>query len=134
MDKEVDTRLKELYHRIHRGYTLTMRDLLFLSEHDPECYVRIYRHIVLEKKADETKQLPAPVKQEELCFSTPYIHRVDTFARMLQNLQIEEDLVVGIKGTDVLDLIQEEAHPSVVENRYQYFNSYEPESVLNATV
>ena len=57
-----DTRLVNIYIKIHNKRTLTMEDLKYLSKYDPECFEKTCRNIVY--KIPETKEILQPETQE----------------------------------------------------------------------
>lgn len=53
-----DTRLVNIYIKIHNKRTLTMEDLKYLSKYDPECFEKTCKNIVY--KIPEAKELLQP--------------------------------------------------------------------------
>ena len=57
-----DTRLVNIYIKIHNNRTLTMDDLKYLSKYDPECFEKTCKNIVY--KIPETKEILQPRKTQ----------------------------------------------------------------------
>lgn len=60
---EKDTRLVNIYIKIHNKRTLTMDDLKYLSKYDPECFEKTCKNIVY--KMPETKEILQPKAEQE---------------------------------------------------------------------
>lgn len=58
-----DTRLVNIYIKIHNNRTLTMDDLKYLSKYDPECFEKTCKNIVY--KMPETKEILQPTQTQE---------------------------------------------------------------------
>ncbi len=58
-----DTRLVNIYIKIHNKRTLTVEDLKYLSKYDPECFEKTCKNIVY--KMPETKEIMQPALQQE---------------------------------------------------------------------
>lgn len=58
-----DTRLVNIYLKIHNKHTLTVDDLKYLSKYDPECFEKTCKNIVY--KIPETKQILEPSHTQE---------------------------------------------------------------------
>ncbi len=58
-----DTRLVNIYIKIHNKRTLTMEDLKYLSKYDPECFEKTCKNIVY--KMPEAKEVLQPKKSQE---------------------------------------------------------------------
>lgn len=60
-----DTRLVNIYIKIHNKRTLTMEDLKYLSKYDPECFEKTCKNIVY--KMPEVKEVlqPKPEKNQK---------------------------------------------------------------------
>lgn len=57
-----DTRLVNIYIKIHNKHTLTVEDLKYLSKYDPECFEKTCKNIVY--KMPETKEILQPAQKE----------------------------------------------------------------------
>lgn len=58
-----DTRLVNIYIKIHNKHTLTVEDLKYLSKYDPECFEKTCKNLVY--KMPEAKKLLQPEKEPE---------------------------------------------------------------------
>ncbi len=58
-----DTRLVNIYIKIHNKRTLTVEDLKYLSKYDPECFEKTCKNIVY--KMPETKEILQPASRQE---------------------------------------------------------------------
>ena len=58
-----DTRLVNIYIKIHNKRTLTMEDLKYLSKYDPECFEKTCKNIVY--KMPEAKEVLQPKKSQD---------------------------------------------------------------------
>lgn len=58
-----DTRLVNIYIKIHNNRTLTMDDLKYLSKYDPECFEKTCKNIVY--KIPETEEILQPKRTRE---------------------------------------------------------------------
>lgn len=61
---EKDTRLINIYLKIHRKETLTMHDLGYLAQFDPECFEKTCKNVVYN--IPETKPIMVPEAAEAL--------------------------------------------------------------------
>lgn len=59
-----DTRLVNIYLKIHNKKTLTMDDLGYLAEYDPECFAKTCKNVVYN--IPETKSIMEPSHSEAL--------------------------------------------------------------------
>lgn len=59
-----DTRLINIYLKIHNKKTITMDDLRYLAEHDPECFEKTCKNVVYN--IPEVKPIMEPVVSEVL--------------------------------------------------------------------
>lgn len=62
---EKDTRLVNIYLKIHNKKMLTMDDLAYLAEYDPECFVKTCKNVVYN--IPEAKPIIEPAALEALC-------------------------------------------------------------------
>lgn len=127
-----ERRLKELYERIERGHSITLNDLVFLSEHDVECYTKTYQALVLDGPEEIVTPKETPAPATNMITMTAQQH-VDEIIDILRKVGIREDVMKRMNAQDVLELLEEKAVEAAPENdRYEYFNSYEPKTLLNA--
>lgn len=131
MDQE--KRLKNLYYRIYKNYSLTMDDLLFLADHDRECYVKAYRHIVLDAPADRIFHKNIEIKEAPVTFDEDYRKRVAMVISKMRENRVSSDIITGVRPAAVVALIQEpQEDPSPQSRRYQYYSMTEPACLVNA--
>lgn len=127
-----ERRLKELYERIERGRCITLNDLVFLSEHDADCYTKTYQALVLDGPEEMVAPKEVPNSSANMITMTVQQH-VDEIIDILRKVGIREDVMKRMNAQDVLELLEEKAVEVAPENdRYEYFNSYEPKTLLNA--
>ncbi len=103
-----DTRLVNIYIKIHNKRTLTMEDLKYLSKYDPECFEKTCKNIVY--KMPETKGIlqPKAASETSLVASTPIPlmekpvpdqHQIE---KVLSNLGKMEELPVKAVSSDAV--------------------------------
>ncbi len=127
-----ERRLKELYERIERGHSITLNDLVFLSEHDVDCYTKTYQALVLDGPEELVVQKEPAAPAPNMITMTVQQH-VDEIIDILRKVGIREDVVQRVSTQEVMELLEEKVTATVPENdRYEYFNSYEPTTLLNA--
>lgn len=106
-----DTRLVNIYIKIHNKRTLTMEDLKYLSKYDPECFEKTCRNMVY--RMPETKEILQPKPQEEPkqlpelppVFEKPPVDK-QQIESVLANLKKMERLPVEeVDAEDVRDLL-----------------------------
>lgn len=61
---EKDTRLINIYLKIHNKKALTMKDLCYLAEYDPECFKKTCKNVVYN--IPETKSIMEPAASDSL--------------------------------------------------------------------
>lgn len=66
-----DTRLVNIYIKIHNKNTLTMEDLKYLSKYDPDCFEKTCRNIVYQLPETEEILQPKTVEDTSLLQSSP---------------------------------------------------------------
>lgn len=102
-----DTRLINIYLKIHNKRTLTMDDLGYLAEYDPECFEKTCKNIVY--KIPEIKAIMEPDIQEVLAdepepeFSE--WQSIDIILENLKRLEIEDFPVANIDTDTVKSLL-----------------------------
>lgn len=106
-----DTRLVNIYIKIHNKHTLTMEDLKYLSKYDPECFEKTCRNMVY--RMPETKEILQPESKEETkqppdpppVFEKPPVDK-EQIESVLANLkQMEKLPVEEVNAEDVKDLL-----------------------------
>ena len=60
---EKDTRLVNIYIKIHNKHTLTVEDLKYLAKYDPECFEKTCKNLVY--RLPETREILQPEKEEQ---------------------------------------------------------------------
>lgn len=84
-----NTRLFNIYLKIHNKKTLTMDDLAYLAEYDRECFVKTCRNVVYnipEAKPIMESEAPEAVKTEQ----EPEIFERKNIEKILANLKLLE--------------------------------------------
>ncbi len=128
-----DTRLVNIYIKIHNKHTLTMEDLRYLSQYDPECFEKTCKNIVY--KMPETKEILQPETEKELPAPLPpimekqppdeqQINAVLSNLRQMEELPIADvdaDTVKGLLGNLYMELL----FPH--NDRQQFFNMADEE-------
>lgn len=133
---EQEKRLKNLYWRIHSGYSLTMNDLLFLAEFDPVCFIKTYSHVVLNEPVERIWD--KPIEEIAMPFASSAElnqQNIDLLISQIKAGTITSDVMRAIGVPTVLSLIEE--HEEVLNpqtRQYQYYNVLEPQQLLNAQV
>ncbi|MCI8482719.1 MAG: hypothetical protein HFH41_00090 [Lachnospiraceae bacterium] len=116
---EKDTRLVNIYIKIHNKHTLTMEDLKYLSKYDPECFEKTCKNLVykmpetkeiLQPEPEEPKQTPPPPIFEKNPIDGQKIEDVLANLRQmeLKELPVEEvdaDEVKGLLGNLYMELL-----------------------------
>ena len=104
-----DTRLINIYLKIHHKRSLTMDDLGYLAEYDPECFEKTCKNIVY--KIPEIKSIMAPDTSEILAYEPelePELFEWQSIEKILENLkrlEIEEFPVTNIDTDTVKSLL-----------------------------
>ena len=62
---EKDTRLVNIYLKIYNKRSLTIDDLRYLAEHDPECFEKTCKNVVYNLPQSKPIVDPEPVQQEK---------------------------------------------------------------------
>lgn len=106
-----DTRLVNIYIKIHNKRTLTVEDLKYLSKYDPECFEKTCKNIVykmpetkeiLQPKAKEEKQLPKPPIFEKAPTDK---QRIEAVLSNLKQMELKELPVEGLEADEVKELL-----------------------------
>lgn len=112
---EKDTRLINIYLKIHNKKILTMEDLGYLAEYDPECFEKTCKNVVYNMPEIKTIMEPAvsePVHEEP----KPEPSERQKIERILENLKrmeiddfsaanIDTDKVKGLLGNLYMELL-----------------------------
>lgn len=81
-----DTRLVNIYLKIHHKKTLTMDDLAYLAEYDPECFAKTCQNVVYN--IPETKPIMEPAAGEEPDHAVPSgFSERQSIEKILENLK-----------------------------------------------
>ncbi len=106
-----DTRLVNIYIKIHNKRTLTVEDLKYLSKYDPECFEKTCRNIVyklpktkeiLQPKAKEEKQPPKPPIFEKIPTDK---QRIEEVLANLRQMELKELPVDDVRADEVKELL-----------------------------
>lgn len=110
MSKETkDTRLINIYLKIHNKKTLLWDDLRYLAKYAPECFEKTCHNLVYN--APEAKTLMEPVvSAEPVCEKEEYIQpterqKIEQVLNNLKHLDSEEFLVGNIDANSVKSLL-----------------------------
>ncbi|MBE5882642.1 MAG: hypothetical protein E7289_10135 [Lachnospiraceae bacterium] len=63
---EKDTRLVNIYLKIHNKRPITIDDLRYLAEHDPECFEKTCKNVVYNLPQSRPIMVPEPAQRSEL--------------------------------------------------------------------
>ena len=108
-----DTRLVNIYIKIHNKRTLTLEDLKYLSKYDPECFEKTCKNIVY--KMPETEEVlqpaavqkpftplrPVPIMEKPL----PDQKRIETVLANLGKMEKEELPIPEVDAETVKELL-----------------------------
>lgn len=112
---EKDTRLINIYLKIHNKKILTMEDLGYLAEYDPECFEKTCKNVVYN--IPETKSIMEPTTSESLNEEPkPELSDRQNIEKILENLKrmeindfsvanIDTDKVKGLLGNLYMELL-----------------------------
>lgn len=102
-----DTRLVNIYLKIHNKKPLTMDDLGYLAEFAPECFEKTCRNVVYN--IPETKPIMEPVEvevREEKCEPEPSKQQsIEQVLENLKRLEIDDFPVADIDADKVKSLL-----------------------------
>jgi len=116
---EKDTRLINIYLKIHHKRTLTMHDLSYLAQYDPECFEKTCKNVVYnipETKPIMVPDIPEPVKEEQEPAPEPERSEWQGIEKVLENLKhlemhdfpvadIDADKVKSLLGNLYMELL-----------------------------
>ncbi len=81
-----DTRLVNIYLKINNKRTITMDDLAYLAEYDPECFAKTCKNVVYN--IPETKPIMEPITAEPLNTELkPELSERQSIEKILENLK-----------------------------------------------
>lgn len=102
-----DTRLINIYLKIHNKRTLTMDDLAYLAEYDPECFEKTCKNIVY--KIPEIKSIMEPdiseISEHEPEPELSEWQSIDIILENLKRLEIEDFPIADIDTDTVKSLL-----------------------------
>lgn len=102
-----DTRLINIYLKIHNKRTLTMDDLSYLAEYDPECFEKTCKNIVY--KIPEIKSIMEPdiseISEHEPEPELSEWQSIDIILENLKRLEIEDFPIADIDTDTVKSLL-----------------------------
>ena len=107
-----DTRLINIYLKIHNKQTITLDDLGYLAEHDPECFEKTCRNVVynvpkvkpvMELKVSEA--LREEPKQEVSDGQNSDWQNISKILENLKRLEINEFPVADIDAGEIKNLL-----------------------------
>ncbi len=109
---EKDTRLVNIYIKIHNKHTLTMEDLKYLSKYDPECFEKTCRNIaykmpeaskILQPKGHEDEAVAAlpPIMEKAI----PDKEKIEKVLSNLGKMEREEFPVPEVNTETVKELL-----------------------------
>ena len=107
---EKDTRLVNIYIKIHNKRSLTMEDLKYLSKYDPECFEKTCKNIVY--KMPETKEILQPESETKpkepppiLEKSPPDAQQINAVLDNLRQMELKELPIAEVDADTVKDLL-----------------------------
>ena len=107
-----DTRLVNIYIKIHNKHTLTVEDLKYLSKYDPECFEKTCKNIVY--KMPETKEIlqPAQKERQEVPELPPVFEKtppdkqqIQAVLANLRQMELKEFPIENINTEEVKELL-----------------------------
>ena len=105
-----DTRLVNIYIKIHNKHTLTMEDLKYLSKYDPECFEKTCKNIVY--KMPETKEILQPESEMQpqelppiLEKSPPDEQQINAVLDNLRQMEMKELPIAEVDADTVKELL-----------------------------
>lgn len=128
---EKDTRLVNIYLKIHHKKVITMDDLAYLAEYDPECFAKTCKNVVynipeakpiMEPAVPETaSEKPAPKLSEQQNIAK-VLERLRRLERNdLPDINIDDDKVKSLLGNLYMEMLfphnDQQAFMSVLDTR-----------------
>ncbi len=104
---EKDTRLVNIYLKIHSKRPITMDDLAYLAQHDPECFEKTCKNVVYNMPVTKPVMEPIASKAQDINWeSDPYIgNHIDVVLDNLKNLETNDLLVADLDVEEVKNLL-----------------------------
>lgn len=102
-----DTRLINIYLKIHHKRTLTMDDLGYLAEYDPECFEKTCKNVIYkvpEIKSIIEPEVTEPIK-DELGQEPSGWQNIETLLKNLRRLEINDVPVENMDADKVKSLL-----------------------------
>ncbi len=110
-----DTRLVNIYLKIHNKKVLTMDDLAYLAEYDPECFVKTCKNVVYNIPEAKPLMEPSPAetvkeKPEPEAFERQNIEKILERLRRLEtndfpNISIDDETVKSLLGNLYMEML-----------------------------
>ena len=110
-----DTRLVNIYLKIHNKKVLTMDDLAYLAEFDPECFVKTCKNVVYNIPEAKPIMEPLPAeavkdKPEPEAFERKSIEKILERLRRLEtndfpNISIDDETVKSLLGNLYMEML-----------------------------
>lgn len=126
-----DTRLVNIYLKIHHKKVLTMDDLAYLAEYDPECFVKTCKNVVYN--IPEAKPIMEPAVPKASCEEPePELPERQSIAKVLERLRrlerndlpdikIDDDKVKSLLGNLYMEMLfphnDQQAFMSMLDSR-----------------
>lgn len=113
---EKDTRLINIYLKIHHKRALTIEDLNYLAQYDPECFEKTCKNVVYNipetkpimlPEITEVSQEPEPLRKEEQEAeqAVPEWQNIEKVLENLKHLEMEEFPITDIDADKVKSLL-----------------------------
>lgn len=126
-----DTRLVNIYLKIHHKKVLTMDDLAYLAEYDPECFVKTCQNVVYN--IPEAKPIMEPAVPEVLYDKSRQEpsdrQRIESVLERLRslemndlpNINVDDETVKSLLGNLYMEMLfphnDQQAFMSMLDNR-----------------
>lgn len=102
-----DTRLVNIYLKIHNKRTLTMNDLAYLAEFDPECFAKTCKNVIYNiPEAEPIMESPAPESPCDEPKPEPSDWQsIEKILERLKRLEMNDLPNINIDGEEVKNLL-----------------------------
>lgn len=102
-----DTRLVNIYLKIHNKRTLTMNDLAYLAEFDPECFAKTCKNVIYNiPEAKPIMESPAPKSPCDEPKPEPSDWQsIEKILERLKRLEMNDLPNINIDGEEVKNLL-----------------------------
>lgn len=104
---EKDTRLVNIYIKIHNKRSLTIDDLSYLAKYDPECFEKTCKNVVYN--IPETKKIMEPVASktptDDVKEEPSKRQNIEQVLENLKSLEINEFPITDVNADHVKDLL-----------------------------